>query len=86
MEELVWKSWFGRAGLEELVWKSWFGRAGCKRDKSETFADIWYELQETLNYWKQVSNILKYFRPEEDPSSRLPQNFMSGFLEVCSAF
>ncbi|TAQ90448.1 hypothetical protein B7494_g1250 [Chlorociboria aeruginascens] len=38
-------------------------------------------LQETLNYWKQLPHILKYFRPEEDPSSRLPQNFISGFLE-----
>jgi NADH dehydrogenase (ubiquinone) 1 alpha subcomplex subunit 6 len=39
------------------------------------------EYQETLNYWKQLPHILKYFRPEEDPNSRLPQNFMTGFLE-----
>lgn len=42
-------------------------------------------LQETLNYWKQLPHVLKYFRPEEDPSSRLPKDFMSGFLEVCLA-
>jgi len=39
------------------------------------------EYQETLNYWKQLPHILKYFRAEEDPAARLPQNFMSGFLE-----
>ena len=39
-------------------------------------------LQETLNYWKQLPHILKYFRAEEDPNARRPQNFMSGFLEA----
>jgi len=39
------------------------------------------EFQETLNYWKQLPHILKYFRQEEDPTARLPQNFMTGFLE-----
>jgi len=39
------------------------------------------EYQETLNYWKQLPHILKYFRAEEDPNARRPQNFMSGFLE-----
>ncbi|TGO91399.1 hypothetical protein BPOR_0029g00220 [Botrytis porri] len=39
------------------------------------------EFQETLNYWKQLPHILKYFRAEEDPTARLPQNFMTGFLE-----
>jgi len=39
------------------------------------------EFQETLNYWKQLPHILKYFRVDEEPSARLPQNFMSGFLE-----
>lgn len=39
-------------------------------------------LQETLNYWKQLPHVLKYFRPEEDPGAKLPQNFMTGFLEV----
>ena len=40
------------------------------------------EFQETLNYWKQLSHVMKYFRKEEDPTARLPKNFMSGFLEV----
>ncbi|TVY84905.1 NADH-ubiquinone oxidoreductase 14.8 kDa subunit [Lachnellula suecica] len=40
------------------------------------------EFQETLNYWKQLPHILKYFRAEEEPNARLPQNFMHGFLEV----
>ncbi|KAJ9643074.1 hypothetical protein H2201_004879 [Coniosporium apollinis] len=39
------------------------------------------EYQETLNYWKQLTHVLKYFRAEEDPKARLPQNFINGFLE-----
>lgn len=39
------------------------------------------EFQETLNFWKQLSHVMKYFRPEEDPRARLPRNFISGFLE-----
>ena len=38
--------------------------------------------QETLNYWKQLTHVLKYFRAEEDPKAQLPKNFISGFLEV----
>jgi NADH dehydrogenase (ubiquinone) 1 alpha subcomplex subunit 6 len=40
--------------------------------------------QETLNFWKQLSHVLKYFRAEEDPKARLPNNFINGFLEVRS--
>ncbi|KAJ4302784.1 hypothetical protein N0V90_001675 [Kalmusia sp. IMI 367209] len=39
------------------------------------------EFQETLNYWKQLSHVLKYFRTEEEPKARLPSNFINGFLE-----
>ncbi|KAF2488565.1 NADH dehydrogenase, alpha subcomplex, subunit 6 [Lophium mytilinum] len=39
------------------------------------------EYQETLNYWKQLTHVLKYFRTEEEPKARLPANFISGFLE-----
>ena len=39
-------------------------------------------LQETMNYWKQLNHVMKYFRAEEDPKGKLPQNFISGFLEV----
>jgi NADH dehydrogenase (ubiquinone) 1 alpha subcomplex subunit 6 len=39
--------------------------------------------QETLNFWKQTSHVLKYFRAEEDPKAKLPNNFINGFLEVC---
>ncbi|CAN9100806.1 unnamed protein product [Alternaria alternata] len=39
------------------------------------------EFQETLNFWKQLSHVLKYFRAEEDPKARLPNNFINGFLE-----
>jgi hypothetical protein len=60
---------------------------GWRQDSCSTFglwlyliADI--RLQETLNYWKQLPHILKYFRAEEDPNAKRPENFMSGFLEV----
>ncbi|EFR03497.1 hypothetical protein MGYG_06495 [Nannizzia gypsea CBS 118893] len=43
------------------------------------------EFQETMNYWKQLSQLMKYFRAEEDPSAKLPKNFMSGFMEVWHA-
>ena len=39
-------------------------------------------VQETLNYWKQLPHVLKYFRETENPTTKLPQNFMQGFLEV----
>ncbi|KAL2052547.1 hypothetical protein ABVK25_007107 [Lepraria finkii] len=39
------------------------------------------EFQETLNYWKQISHVMKYFRETENPTARLPQGFMQGFLE-----
>ena len=45
-------------------------------------AHIFILRQETLNYWKQLPHVLKYFRAEEDPTVKLPQNFMTGFLEV----
>ena len=38
--------------------------------------------QETLNFWKQLTHVMKYFRKEEDPSAALPKNFIGGFLEV----
>lgn len=36
-----------------------------------------------MNYWKQMTHVLKYFTAEEGQATKLPQNFMSGFLEVC---
>ena len=39
-------------------------------------------MQETLNYWKQLPHVLKYFRADEDPTAKLPNNFITGFLEV----
>lgn len=38
--------------------------------------------QETLNYWKQLTHVLKYFRPEEDKDAALPKTFIQGFIEV----
>jgi NADH dehydrogenase (ubiquinone) 1 alpha subcomplex subunit 6 len=51
-------------------------RSTCGRTSAK------YE-QETLNYWKQLNHVLKYFRAEEEPNARLPNNFINGFLEVC---
>ncbi|KAI7519798.1 hypothetical protein KC331_g20524 [Hortaea werneckii] len=39
------------------------------------------EFQETLNFWKQLTHVLKYFRTEEDPKAKLPKNFIQGFIE-----
>jgi len=39
------------------------------------------EYQETMNYWKQKSHLLKYFRAEEDPSAKVHADFMQNFLE-----
>jgi NADH dehydrogenase (ubiquinone) 1 alpha subcomplex subunit 6 len=39
------------------------------------------EFQETLNYWKQLTHVLKYFRAEEDPKARLPKTFIQSFIE-----
>ncbi|PQE16655.1 NADh-ubiquinone oxidoreductase kda subunit protein [Rutstroemia sp. NJR-2017a BBW] len=38
-------------------------------------------LGETMNYWKQLPHVLKYWRVEEDKNAKLPPNFMTGFLE-----
>jgi NADH dehydrogenase (ubiquinone) 1 alpha subcomplex subunit 6 len=40
------------------------------------------EFQETMNYWKQMSQIMKYFRAEEDTRADVPRDFMTSFLEV----
>jgi NADH dehydrogenase (ubiquinone) 1 alpha subcomplex subunit 6 len=40
------------------------------------------EFQETLNYWKQLNHVLKYFRVEEDEKARLPKSgWIGAFLE-----
>ncbi|KAK3070079.1 hypothetical protein LTR53_011066 [Teratosphaeriaceae sp. CCFEE 6253] len=39
------------------------------------------EYQETLNFWKQLTHVLKYFRTEEDKKAALPKTFIQGFLE-----
>ena len=35
-----------------------------------------------MNFWKQSTHVMKYFRSDEDENARLPKNFISGFLEV----
>ena len=37
-----------------------------------------------MNYWKQLTHVLKYFAQEENPNAKLPHSFMEGFLEVSS--
>ncbi|KAF2755833.1 complex 1 protein [Pseudovirgaria hyperparasitica] len=38
------------------------------------------EFQETLNFWKQKTNVMKYFQVEED-NKKQPHDFMGRFLE-----
>lgn len=52
------------------------------RGRKSTITDELCTVQETLNFWKQLSHVMKYFRKEEDPTAQLPKNFISGFLEV----
>jgi len=39
------------------------------------------EFQETLNYWKQLTHVLKYFRADQTMENALPKTFMQGFIE-----
>lgn len=40
-----------------------------------------------MNFWKQSNHVMSYFKEENfRAAKRLPTNFMSGFLEVCSTF
>ncbi|KAF1823131.1 NADH dehydrogenase, alpha subcomplex, subunit 6 [Dissoconium aciculare CBS 342.82] len=39
------------------------------------------EFQETLNYWKQLTHVLKYFRADQTTETQLPKTFMQGFIE-----
>lgn len=41
------------------------------------------ELQETMNFWKQSNHVMSFFKEENfRDGKRLPDSFMSGFLEV----
>ncbi|KFH48163.1 NADH-ubiquinone oxidoreductase 14.8 kDa subunit-like protein [Hapsidospora chrysogenum ATCC 11550] len=40
------------------------------------------EYQETMNFWKQTTHVMSYFKEENfRGDKRLPSSFMSGFLE-----
>ncbi|EJT72719.1 NADH-ubiquinone oxidoreductase 14.8 kDa subunit [Gaeumannomyces tritici R3-111a-1] len=40
------------------------------------------EYQETMNFWKQTTHIMSYFKDENfRGDKRLPKSFMEGFLE-----
>jgi hypothetical protein len=40
-------------------------------------------LQETMNFWKQTTHVMSYFKEENfRGDERLPKNFMQGFLEA----
>jgi NADH dehydrogenase (ubiquinone) 1 alpha subcomplex subunit 6 len=44
------------------------------------------EYQETMNFWKQTTHVMSYFKDENfRGDERLPKDFMQGFLEVCAA-
>ncbi|EPS41198.1 hypothetical protein H072_4934 [Dactylellina haptotyla CBS 200.50] len=39
------------------------------------------EYQETMNYWKQLPHLMRYFRPEQEAQAHIPKSFMANFLE-----
>ncbi|GAO45882.1 NADH dehydrogenase, alpha subcomplex, subunit 6 [Saitoella complicata NRRL Y-17804] len=39
------------------------------------------EYQETANFWKQKTHVMRYFMEEESPARRLPDTFLGRFLE-----
>ncbi|KAK3313854.1 NADH-ubiquinone oxidoreductase 14.8 kDa subunit [Apodospora peruviana] len=40
------------------------------------------DYQETMNYWRQTTHIMSYFKEENfRGDKRLPSNFLNGFLE-----
>lgn len=42
--------------------------------------------QETMNYWRQATHIMSYFKEENfRGDKRLPKNFITGFLDVSLA-
>ena len=46
-------------------------------------ADKWTWLQEMMNFWKQTTHVMSYFKDENfRGDKRLPSSFMAGFLEV----
>lgn len=61
--------------------RNWREQAEVEMDEIAQTTDIpaW---QETLNFWKQLTHVLKYFRTEEDPKAKLPKNFIQSFIEV----
>lgn len=52
-----------------------------KRSETLVLTDLG-KPQEMLNFWKQSTHVMKYFRVDEDENAKLPKNFISGFLEV----
>ena len=38
--------------------------------------------QETMNFWKQVPHVLKYFEGEENIKGKVPTSFVDSFLQV----
>ena len=64
-------------------------RAGFSRGKLVAYgpsSSTWANglgLQETMNFWRQQTHIMSYFKEENFRGEKsLPSSFMSGFLEV----
>lgn len=69
---------------ENSCWEAgeWGQRDKTCEQEQIPCADADAARQETLNYWKQIPHVMKYFRETENPTARLPAGFMQGFLEV----
>jgi len=53
--------------------------------KTRLGADFGFYYQETMNYWRQTTHVMSYFKEENfRGDKRLPNNFITGFLEVSS--
>ncbi|KAF4505367.1 hypothetical protein G6O67_007324 [Ophiocordyceps sinensis] len=39
------------------------------------------EYQETMNFWKQTTHVMSYFKGENIRGEKRPSSFMAGFLE-----
>lgn len=58
----------------------------CQTFETPTLLTWAFTQQEMMNFWKQTTHVLSYFKGENfRGDKRLPSNFMEGFLQVCDS-